>query len=240
MATIYKRAPVTEAVIEIRTKSSLQAGELERLVARFGKKFPTPPQKLFDLSVEVGEVASTARQQLNGYRLAATDGARLLNLGLQSFNTAKLAPYEGWERFVEEVQANWDIWLKIVQWRPIARIGVRYINRIDVPIIGRFELDDYLTFLPVMPKSLDNGIEHFAMNILVPLGKDDLKLVLNAGSTPSPLIGHTSLILDLDVALDTNLPTNNESLWAAIDRMRLRKNEVFEACITDKTRALFR
>jgi uncharacterized protein (TIGR04255 family) len=236
----YKRAPITEAVIEIRTRTLLQGSELERLVARFAKKYPAEAQKLFDISMQVGEAASASKvnQTLNGYRLSSLDGTRLLNLGLQAISTARLAPYEGWERFVEEARANWDIWLKVVDWQPLSRIGVRYINRIDIPTMAKIALDDYFTFLPQMPKTLDNGIEHFAMNVLVPLGKDDLKVVLNAGSTQSPLIGHQSLILDLDVALNSNLPKEEAGLWAFIDRMRDRKNEVFETCITDKTRAL--
>jgi uncharacterized protein (TIGR04255 family) len=234
----YKRAPITEAVIEIRTKTLLQGSEFDRLVARFAKKYPTTAEKLFDISVEVGETASKVNQKLNGYRLSSSDGTLVLNLGLQSIGTARIAPYECWERFVEEARQNWDIWLKVVDWQPISRIGVRYINRIDIPTMAKIELDDYFTFLPQMPKSLDNGIEHFAMNVLVPLGKDDLKLVLNAGSIQSPLIGHQALILDLDVSLDSNLPKDDDGLWAFIDRIRDRKNEVFETCITDKTRAL--
>jgi uncharacterized protein (TIGR04255 family) len=241
MATVYRRAPITEAVIEVRTKTLLKGSELDRLVARFSKKYPTTPQKLFDVAVEVGEVASKVNQDLIGYRLVSLDGTRVLSLGLQSIGSAKIAPYEGWERFVEETRGNWDTWLKIVEWQPIERVGVRYINRIDIPTMERIELDDYFTFLPNMPKSLDNGIEHFAMNVLVPLGKDDLKLVLNAGTTQSPLIGHQSLILDLDVSRNTNLPKDDTSLWELIDQVfRLRKNEVFETCITDKTRALLR
>jgi len=77
------------------------------------------------------------------------------------------------------------------------------------------------------------------MNVLVPLGKDELKLVLNAGSVQSPVIGHQSLILDLDISRETNLPKDGDSLWEFINQIfRPRKNEVFETCITDKTRAL--
>jgi uncharacterized protein (TIGR04255 family) len=238
MATIYRRAPITEAVIEIRTKTVLQGGEIDRVVARLGKKYPTAAQKLFEVSVEVRETDSKANQLLTGYRLASADGTRVVNVGTKSISTAKIAPYEGWERFTEEARANWDLWLKIVGWQPIERIGVRYINRIDVPTLGRFNLGEYLNFLPAMPRSLDNGIEHFAMNAVVPVGKDELKLVLNAGSTPSPLIGYQSLIVDLDVFRDTNLPTDEPDLWKLIDQIRPHKNDVFESCITDKTRAL--
>jgi uncharacterized protein (TIGR04255 family) len=239
MLVKYSRAPITEAVIEIRTKTLLQGSELDRLVARFAKKYPTAPQKLFEVAVEINEVASHVNQNLTGHRLTSADGTKILSLGLQSISLAKTAPYDGWESFIEEAKANWDVWLKIVGWQPILRIGVRYINRIDIPTLARIELSDYFTFQPQLPKSLDRGIEQFAMNVLVPLGTDDLKLVLNAGSTQSPLIGYQSLILDLDVSRDTNLPNDDVTLWKLIDQVfRLRKNEVFETCITDKTRDL--
>jgi uncharacterized protein (TIGR04255 family) len=238
MAKIYNRAPITEAVIEIRTKAALDVGDLERLVARFSRKFPGPVQKTFDFTVQIGEVSPKADQKLSGYRLQTADGSRILLLSLHTIGSVKIAPYEGWENLVQEARSNWDIWLKIVGWTPISRVGVRYINRIDIPLTGRIELENYMTVQPMLPNVLDNGIEHFAMNVSVPLGRDHLKLVLNAGSTPSPIIGHTSLILDFDVSRDLDLPTSDADLWTFIESMRDRKNEVFEACITDQTREL--
>lgn len=237
----YKRAPITEAVVEIRTVGTVQLGDLDRLVPRFVKRLGGRAEKLFDVRVEIGEVASKAHQSVNGFRITSSDGTRIVNIGLQSISTAKLAPYEGWEKFIEEARINWGIWLKVIDWQPISRIGVRFINRIDIPTLARFRLDDYLTTLPTLPRQYDaNGVDHFAMNLLVPLGEDNLKLVLNSGTTESPLIGYRSLILDLDLAMDSDLPSSDDQLWAFIDRIRARKNDVFEACITDKARALFR
>jgi uncharacterized protein (TIGR04255 family) len=238
MVKIYSRAPITEAVIEVRTKAAIDVGQLDRLVARYSRRYPSPPQKLFDVSVEVGETSSKANHKLNGYRLYSADSSRVVILGMNSIGSAKIAPYEGWEKLLKEARENWEIWLKIVGWQTVARVGVRYINRIDIPTTSQIELEDYLTFQPALPKALDKGIRHFAMNVVIPLGKDDLSLVLNAGSVPSPVIGCQSLILDLDVSRESNLPNDDASLWGFIESMRDRKNDVFESCITDKTRAL--
>jgi uncharacterized protein (TIGR04255 family) len=235
----YKRAPITEAVIEIRIKAPFDVAQLDRLVARFSRKYPVPPQKLFDVSLEVGEVTSKANQKLNGYRMSSSDGDKVLLLGMSNISSAKIAPYEGWEKLWEEARSNWDIWLKIVGWQPVGRIGIRYINRIDIPTLGRIELGDYLTVQPSLPRLLDTGIQHFAMNTMIPLGKEGQRLVLNAGSVASPIIGNQSLILDLDVSCETNIPEDDVGLWTLIATMRDQKNQVFEACITDKTRALF-
>jgi uncharacterized protein (TIGR04255 family) len=240
MAAPYKRPPITEAIIEIRTSTELQSSALERLVARFSRKYPAPAQKLFEVSVEVKEPEPTVtKQSLAGYRLASLDGTKVLNVAPRYLGTAHLAPYEGWERLYEEARANWEIWLKITGWQPVARIGVRYINRIDIPGSQMFNLGDYLTFRPSLPTSINSAIGQFAMNALIPLGVDELKVVLNAGSTQSPLINHASLLLDLDISRDSDLPKDEAGLWDLINRIRVRKNEVFESCITSKTRALF-
>ena len=66
MTRSYKHAPITEAIIEIRTKSVIGAGDLERVVARFSRKFPSPPQKLFDFKVDVRTIAPSYGRILMG------------------------------------------------------------------------------------------------------------------------------------------------------------------------------
>jgi uncharacterized protein (TIGR04255 family) len=46
-------------------------------------------------------------------------------------------------------------------------------------------------------------------------------------------------LLDIDISQDGNLPHNDDGLWALIDEVRLLKNRIFEACITDLSRELF-
>lgn len=56
----------------------------------------------------------------------------------------------------------------------------------------------------------------------------------------SPLINHTSLLLDIDVFRTDNIPLNDVDLWKTIDEARDIKNKIFKACITQKTEELFR
>ena len=195
---------------------------------------------MIDINVEISEVSSKTNQNLTGYRMSTSEGAKVLLLGWNTIGTAKIAPYGGWEQLIEDAQNNWEIWLKIVGWQPLARIGVRYINRLDIPTAARIELADYLTVQPSLPRELDTGIDHFAMNLTIPLGAKGERLIINAGSVASPIIGNQSLIVDIDVSRDTDLPQDDDSLWSYISSLRDVKNRVFEACITDKTRALFK
>ena len=121
----------------------------------------------------------------------------------------------------------------------LSRIGVRYINRIDVPsdAADRVRLEDYLTIYPQMP----NGppMLGYIMQVLRDVGEDNCRLIINSGSVVSPLIGFVSFLLDLDVFRENDLPRRDEELWKFIDRMREHKNQIFESCITQQARTIF-
>lgn len=79
----------------------------------------------------------------------------------------------------------------------------------------------------------------YAVQVVFPLG-DDCNLVLNSSSMPlSPLVGFTSLLLDIDISRDINLPKKDDAIWELLDQIRSHKNSIFEKCITDRSRALF-
>jgi uncharacterized protein (TIGR04255 family) len=241
MPQLYKRPPITEAVIEIRIDSPIAMDRVERIRERLVEAYPLPPQKVMLLNFEFQEQSPRVQQQLQGYRLTAPDGAGVVTIGPNVIATSRLAPYEGWESFVASGRSNWKIWKRVVGWQKVTRIGVRYINRIDIPTPENepINVDDYLLFSLRRPDLGLPPLQSFAMNAVTPLGKDDCKLIINAGSMPSPLVKTVSFILDIDISKETDLPQNDEGLWALINRIRDYKNFVFEGCITELSRELF-
>jgi uncharacterized protein (TIGR04255 family) len=236
----YKRPPIVEAVVEVRIGGPIALATVERLRERLIESHPLPPQSIITANVEFREDSTRVLQhELQGYRLTAGDGAGLVTIGPHSISTSRLAPYEGWESFVATARQNWDIWKRLAGWQKIVRIGVRYVNRIDIPADHDVNIDDYLTFSIKGPALALPPISSFAINEARPLGKDDCHLILNAGLVPSPLLKTTSLLLDLDISRVTDLPQNDEALWAFVDRIREHKNFVFEGCITAQARELF-
>ena len=49
-----------------------------------------------------------------------------------------------------------------------------------------------------------------------------------------------SLVLDIDVSSVTNHDAVNDDMWPRFEQFRAIKNQVFEACITDRMRELIR
>lgn len=193
------------------------------------------------MAVELDQETASLKQEPLGFKLTSVDASDLVSLTPSTIGTSRLAPYLGWESFIAQARHNWDIWIRIVGWREVSRVGVRYINRIDIPTPEErpVTIEDYLRLNFKLPPADLPPVTHFAINAQAPLGKDNCKLILNAGSVPSPLVKTASFVLDIDVSLETELPRNEEALWEIVGRMREHKNFVFETCITDRTRALF-
>ncbi len=65
------------------------------------------------------------------------------------------------------------------------------------------------------------------------------RCLCNTGLVSSPLIGHVSFLLDIDVARINDVPQSETELWTMIANMRVLKNQLFESSITQRARDLF-
>ncbi len=63
-------------------------------------------------------------------------------------------------------------------------------------------------------------------------------LVINEAIAPPSNPEIVTVILDLDLFRHQIWESDDEDIWQFLERLRDRKNEVFEASITDKTRGL--
>ena len=65
-------------------------------------------------------------------------------------------------------------------------------------------------------------------------------LTINSAAVPAPILNYASFVIDQDISRETNIPQKDDDIFALIQKIRVRKNEVFESCVTDRARALFR
>jgi uncharacterized protein (TIGR04255 family) len=131
---------------------------------------------------------------------------------------------------------------RTTNFSPLIRLGIRYINRIDVPIKQALmiDIDAYLVFRPEIPNFAKSPLTGFMVQATKPT--DHLHWNVSVSSTmmsPPPLIDHFSLVLDIDVFRTEQIPGREPDLWATVDEARPIKNCIFESCITDEARKLF-
>lgn len=234
----YLHPPITEAMIEVMVSNEIAIEDVEKIATKLPKTYSNKePLTNFEINFENVAVNSKAI----GCRIKSEDQTDIVAISQNTLTVARLAPYQGWDALHKQFVTAWKTWKKIAKTKPISRIGVRYVNRIDIPFKGedKIDLEDYLTFCPKVPELGDFPMTEYLIQVTQPITKQWSATVTSRG-LPSPLVNHVSLLLDIDVFRTENIPLNDEDLWGVIAEAHNIKNTVFQSCITEKTQELFK
>lgn len=239
----YSAPPITEAVIEIKFAQPLPTDRLEKINTALSKAYPEGQlvkSLLLDVEVNEGEAQPRAsREDVHGFRRTGSDPAELLILWPNSLVISQLAPYPGWDVFFARFKTAWSTMVRRTGYREIMRVGVRYINRIDVPFEdGKAEFEKHLNIFPKLPEPIES-VDFYTVQTLSRLEAIDCGLRINSGRVPSPLINHASFILDIDIFKEFDHPMKEDALFSLLNAVRAEKNRIFEVCVSDLARDSF-
>src|SRR3990172_299136 len=234
------RAPIVEAVIEIRSNIERPWDEQTSL-ALIKKRIPEYPiietqrgyQHTFSAGPDQPPHQAYADLGFRGFRLISSDKLQISFFGKESYSFSRLFPYENWSRFSAEALRMWNLYKELSGSGDISRFGVRFINKISLPG-GDLRFGDYLVMPPSTPPGLELPLTGFFHHdtIVVP----DYGYFINFIQTIQSLSdGVLHLILDIDVFIEKIITDNNDILLKHLEEMRYLKNSVFFNSITKKT-----
>ncbi len=207
------------------------------------KKFPWEEklnQVTANIDIATGQASSSILNA--GYKLETPDRSQLVIIQPGFLSAIQRPPYTSWEALSGLAHEQWDILKKVRSYSRLAKVSTRFINRIDIPATKDHVLDlpQYLVAGLSLPEFAQRkSLTNFYVNCA--LLDEDTKFtnVLQLAVTPSPLIDHLSFVIDIDISSNFPVPMRDDELWEFIGGLRDRKNQLFESCITDHTRALF-
>jgi uncharacterized protein (TIGR04255 family) len=235
----YKRAPIVEAIIELQCQLPPETTitELDRMCEKVKATYPKKNVVVHGRAQFGPDVNSSAVQQQIGYRLDSEENRQIVQVRLDTFAFSRLAPYDRWETFREAAQPLWQVYRELFSPR-IDRVGVRYINRIDIPSESAegINLDDYFLTAPKISPELPQRMTNYFMRLQVPM-KSGVSAIVTQTGAPAPGPGLVSTILDIDLFFQEE-GLDERVAWTRIEELRHDKNRVFEACITDRVRDL--
>jgi uncharacterized protein (TIGR04255 family) len=236
----YARAPITEAVIELRCQ--LQGRDIKQLAGiedLVGDRY-LRTEELHEWQAEIGQQGYRSDPpKVVGYKFVSRDGRQVFQARLDGFAFSWLAPYDRWETLREAARDVWAAYSATARPSRINRVGVRFINRIDIPLDAKqsVDLDDYFRTAPRIAPEIPQSMTSYFMRLQVPVtGPDALAIIIETG-VPPPGSGLTSTVLDIDVVVE-NQTFDEAAAWDTINSLRYHKNGIFESCITDKLRGL--
>jgi len=241
---IYTKSPITEAIIDLRVVPcpNLELDTLKQLCEDTKAEYPS-----IDPTIEVAGMmqiqpgvssSASAQQNQTGYRSISSDGKLVCQRQLQGFTFSRLAPYERWEPFRDLARSFWNVYRAATKPKSVARIAVRYINQIGLPETP-IELKDYFRTSPEISPDLPQQIDGFFMQVRLPQKDIGAAVILNQTIAPPTKPNVISVILDIDIFREETMPDDDNAIWEYFETLHSRKNEIFEACITDRARELF-
>jgi uncharacterized protein (TIGR04255 family) len=176
-----------------------------------------------------------------GYKQTAPNGCDLVIIQMANFDSIRLAPYQGWETFIQTARDNFDEFTKVVGRLQVVRLATRFLNRIDIPmkVVEGRDLTVFTKLGVALPEALSNGVGPYSLAVNFVEPNTGVKILLQSGLVSPPLLEHVSLSIDIDAYIDADLPARIDAVWELSEKLREAKNAVFEGIITDEARKLF-
>ncbi len=239
----YARAPIAEVVIDVRgVTDAFDIAILTELASELEAVFPVQkPIQVVQVTIDTAAASPEegTRRALSqaGYRLENTDGTRVLQIQEKSFIYSHLAPYSSWATFKEETAPLLRKYISRLNIGTISRCAVRVVNKVSFPF-SKIDIEDYFSIFPHSPEELGPlGAFHMKLRFACDSAENSSVVVTFAGDNQWSK-GDLTAILDIDIFSNEEFPYDEYKLWTKLNNFSLEKNRTFEACITDKLRAL--
>lgn len=244
MGKVYANPPVVEALCEFRFEPdqpwdwTVPGLVYDRIKADFPKKRQQNIVQL-ELHAEKEEIAQSVRGGVARMQFLRDDERALVQVGPDLLAVNQLQPYPTWQVFKKMVASGLSVYRDVANPKAVQRIGLRYINRIEIPE-KQVSIGDYLLAQPSIPDSVPQVFATWAQRIEIPFEHTNGLLVFQSGSIHKEQQDGAAFLLDLDFI---TLKVDKVTLDSAMDWVEKAHDEVertFEACITDKAKALFK
>jgi uncharacterized protein (TIGR04255 family) len=232
--------PITEAVIEIRTPSSVSWNKSEIQAELKSKLTEYPEQRsaqgfVSQLQLGAGKEPSVKTQDLGWQGVQVTSGDKkcIAKFQLEFFSFSRLQPYESWDIFTSEAIRLWEIHKNLAKPIEVQRMGVRFINRFPILAQPAKITDYFTTFIDELPSMnlLLGGFLHHDIFIIPghPYKMNVIKTVQNLESTTD-----SAFILDVDIFTSQPFSANTEQIEKHLKDMHWLKNKVFFNMVTSE------
>ena len=236
----YSRAPIVEAIIDLRVISSNTISSLD-LADAIGKIEDYPHRQSLAVNPAFqfsdGDFSAAIGSLSEGLRYISHDHKKVFQARLDGFTISVLPPYEDWTLLQSEAQRLWEIYLSARQPNKLVRVAVRYINHCPIPK-GTLA-SQLLNTVPHLPTQI-GILEEFEQRCQMAHPDLEATLLLTQATLTQPQSQDRSILLDIDLFRTKSLwdISDKTALWDYMERLRTRKNLIFESCITDDMRSL--
>jgi len=241
----YPRPPIIEAVVEFRLSTPCEAKRLlESVKGRLGTKYAGPEQQKDLIEVQAsfqdGSISTTSSKKPHITFVRSIDNLRFVGCGDSIVSVHVLAPYPGWENFIEQAREAVKAIPTEVRAGGFQTLSVRYIDLIAFSATRLPNLSSYFSTVPQPTSSTPQNLAgfHWSTQWFDEQTRTTAALTMASAGTPEA----PALFYDLNVIRTCPEEDSiHEADWEEIvEELHVRQRDIFEESITDNTRELFK
>lgn len=235
----FERSPLIEAICEFRFVAG-ESGWDGTIPGLFWDRWRTELPKKQDRHIVHFDTQQSPEEISAGFgaeqrmQFLSKDGKRMALLGANVLSLHLKQPYSNWEDFRAFIGRALEDYRAIAAPKKLERVGLRYINRIEVP--EGEKVTDFLTHTPTLPGKRDQKWATWGLHAEIPHDKARALMIYRLGQAPSPPGG---LLLDMDFSTGEahRLPFKNVMSWVEIAHSEIEK--LFLESLTPHARQSF-
>jgi uncharacterized protein (TIGR04255 family) len=238
----YAKPPIVEVVCEFRFVPGAPWDSAIPGLVYAHLRGDFPKRRMFrSLESQVSPSEGGIQQQIHlaeRVQFLREDEKAFVQVGPDFLAINHLAPYPSWEGVRPLIQQAFNAYREVAKPTGLRRIGLRYINRIEFPT-KPVHFSEFLNFYPHTGAVLPGGIADFVFGVVSPFEqeRDALRLQLNCAEMSG--VDLLAALLDLDYFLARSQAITMDEALGWVDVAHDHVLTTFEACLTERSRAMF-
>jgi uncharacterized protein (TIGR04255 family) len=238
----FKNPPIIEAVIALSI-APLPESMIEKFrgfvsdMTAAGYRQPEPvTEHHIQLKIE-GEGSSFDKSASpHGLKFLSEDGLHAAQFNRNAFVFSRLGQYDSWERFRDDARKLWEIYSRATGGREAINVGVRYINKLFIPVGVDPEI--YVTAFPKLPDEISTPLYELFMRVGMEIAEPKGRFVHTQAILPPEREGFATLLFDNDFQFPIEGKSDAQT-WEILESVRVLKDRFFVSLTTEKMRETF-
>ena len=238
----YRKPPVIEALCELYFAGSEWDDTIPgRFFESVKGDFPVKRQREVQeaqITMGEGQAAAGVKRLAPWIQFRSEKGDRMLQLARDLLVVNQLQPYPSFEDWEPSIGRSLGIYGELARPKGVARLGVRYINRVVVPGT-KLQLENYFTVYPQLPKGLGDVHGAFMVRFEIPPPQNGHSVVVTFASADPGQDGAQAFLLDIYDTCRPSAPLALQDVASEVAKAHDNVEAAFEGSITDPLRGLF-
>jgi uncharacterized protein (TIGR04255 family) len=235
-----RNPPIQEVLVDLRIANTVAIDRrmLQPLQDRFRTEYPnSEPINRFEAQIQAqgGRAPAIESRDIgfHGLFLRNERQTRVVQFRTDGFTLNQLGGYTTADDLFAEACPLWQGYADVVRPARVIRIAVRYINRLALPFRDGDPFERFLTAPVTLPPDAPQQVANFFTRAVLNVAEPIDAVAIVTQNLEHAVEQATPFVLDIDVYKEEELSILWTNLEPLLQRLRIIKNNLFFAFLTD-------